>query len=120
MNVMSARVHDSDLLSQIVGSHRRLERERSIFSDRQGVHVCADSNDRPRFPALEQADHSVMRHAGSYFQTQFSQVIGHQTRGLFFAIGELGILMDLVADHLDRKSTRRTPVMWPHRMPSSA
>jgi hypothetical protein len=98
VHVVTARVHDADLLPEVSGAHFRRERQIRPFSHRQRVHVGADGDDRSGLAALEQRDHAGVRDAGLHFQPEFAKVVRDERRGFHFAVRELGILMELVPD----------------------
>ena len=98
VDVVAAGVGYPHLLAQEGVLLGRLEREIGLLDHRQGVHVGADGDQRPRLAPLEQGDHARLGDAGAGVEPEATQVGGHRLGGLALAVGELGILMDAVAD----------------------
>ncbi len=102
---MSAGVHDADLLPQIGGPDRRLELVRRVFGYRQGIHVGTHGHHGTWPTASEDADDARVSHSGGHLHPQGSQVLRHQRCGFEFAVAELGVLVNLMAqlDNLGRR-----------------
>ena len=93
MRVVSAGMHHADLLAEVLGLHRGLERQVGFLDHRQGIHVGAQRHHRSRLAALEQADHAGFRDAGFHFHAELAQMVRHPFAVLDLAVRELRILV---------------------------
>ena len=104
MDVVPARVHDADLLSEIGGPDLRRERQVGLLGHRQRIHVGAHRHDRARQAALEQRDDAVLRDAGLNLETELAQIVGDERRRLLLAVRELRELVQSMADFGHRRA----------------
>jgi hypothetical protein len=98
VQVVSARVHHADLLTEIHAANLRRERQPSLLGDRERIHVGANRDDRSRTSSLQQRHDAVMRDARLDLEPELPQVVGDERRGLLFTIRQLGVLMNLMAN----------------------
>ena len=110
VSVMAAGMHDTYLLPAVLRAHRGSERQARRFRHRQRVHVRPQSHHGPGQPALQDAHHAGMRHAGANLvELQRPQLFGHQRRRTEFAVTQLRVLVNVVAPRDDfRLYLRRT------------
>ena len=95
VGIVTARMHHADLLADVFGFHRGLERHVHFLDDRQRIHVGAQRNDPSRLAALEQSDHAGVCYTGLYFHAELAQMRRNQLAGANFAVRQLGMLMNV-------------------------
>ena len=81
MVVVSARVHDADVLPVDLRSDRRAEGKVDFFGDREGVHVGTERDDGAWQTTFEHADDSRAANASADLDAQLAQVLGDERRG---------------------------------------
>ena len=94
VDIVPARVHDTDVLSQIDRPFHRQERQVGGLGHRQRVHVGPDGDDRSRTPATQHSYYAGMGNPGIDLEAQLTEVLRYETRGLELAVAELGVLVD--------------------------
>ena len=115
VDVVSACVHDADLLSEIGRPHLRRVGQVGLLGNRERIHVRAHGHHRPGQPSLEQRDDPVVRDAGLHLEAQLAEIVGDQRRGLLLAVRQLRVLVNLVADLGDRRRHLRRLLIDPRQ-----
>ena len=99
MNVVPAGVHHTDLLTEVVGAHRRCEGVGCVLRYRQSVHVGSNRDRVAGKPTAENAHDARVCHIDDDFvEAQSSEVLRHERGGHELTIAKFRILMDLVPE----------------------
>ena len=98
MDVVAARVHHPDVLTEMRRAHFRREREVGFLGDGQGVHVRANGDDRSGAAAFQERDYAVSGNSRLDLQAERFEVSGHERGGLLLTIRQLRVLVDLMPD----------------------
>ena len=100
MVVVTARVHDADILPLILARHGRRVRQTRFFRHRQRVHVGAQRHHFAGLSAagpvaVQDSDHASVRDTGRHFDVERLEVRRHQRRGANLVIGELWVFVNV-------------------------
>ena len=106
VEVVAAGVDNTDFLAEV---GRALFRAKGglVFGHRQRVDVGPHADHPPGPAALEQGDHAVFRDPGPDLEAELAQMFGDELRCLLLAVGELGVLVNLMPDVNNRRSDPR-------------
>ena len=117
--VMSARVHDADVLTVVRSAHLGLERQVHLLRDGQTVHVGPQRHNRSRLSAAQNANDAV--HATDFrlhLHAECPQMRRNQRRRTHLIPGKLRMLMNVPppADHLRHHRERALLDVVVHRL----
>ena len=99
VDIVSAGVHHADFLVVVGGAHFGGEGQVGVFGHREGVHVGAHRDHRPRTAAAQHADDAGVRDLLPHFvEAERPQVLGDPPRRLEFPVPQFGELVDVLAE----------------------
>ncbi len=97
VRIVSAGVHDADVLAVVGGARGRCEWQAGRLGDGQGVHVGAERDHWTGTAAAQNANDARVGHTGADGHPEGRQVIGDELRRAELAVAELGVLVDVTA-----------------------
>ena len=117
MRVVSACVHYADLLTFVFTGGLAGKRQLRFLTHRQTVHVGTQRDNGAGTPSCEECDDAGPGYTGLRLQAEATKTIGDVLRGLDFAIGELGMFVEVSPprDHLRFDSGHETVDVRPQR-----
>jgi hypothetical protein len=93
VRIVPARVHHADRLSFVFAFHLAGERHVDLLDDRQGVHVGAERDDRPRLRAVHDGDDAVARNAGFGIEAEAPQRVRDELRRFHLAVRQFRVFV---------------------------